>query len=67
MGPAKERQRRDLAYGETAIFAWESSIQWNDLNGIAYSGEGKPLYKLGYEIVNHTIRTDKLRWLAVNP
>jgi hypothetical protein len=67
MGPAKERQKRDLAFGETAIFAWESPIKWNDLNGMAYSEDGKPLYKLGYETVNNSIRTDELRWLAVSP
>lgn len=67
MGPDKERQRLELAVGETAIFAWDSSIRWNDLNGIAYSGDGKPLYKLGYEAANHSIRTDELRWLAVTP
>ena len=67
MGPQKERQRLDLAVGETAIFAWDSPIRWNDLNGIAYSGDGKPLYKLGYDTSKNPIRTDELRWLAVNP
>jgi hypothetical protein len=67
MGPEKERQRLDLTSGETVIFAWDSPIRWNDLNGIAYSGDGKPLYKLGYETANQPIRTDELRWLAVKP
>ncbi len=67
MGPENERKKLELAFGETAIFAWDSPIRWNDLNGIAYSGDGSPLYKLGYETANHSIRTDELRWLAVNP
>jgi hypothetical protein len=67
MGPEKERQRFDLTSGETVIFAWDSPIRWNDLNGIAYSGDGNPLYKLGYETANQPIRTDELRWRAVKP
>ncbi len=67
MGPEKKRQKRDAAFGETAIFAWDSPIRWNDLNGIAYSGDGNPLYKLGYDTANPSIRTVELRWLAVTP
>lgn len=67
MGPDKERQRLDLNFGETAIFTWDSAIRWNDLNGIAFSIDGKPLYKLGYDAANQPIRTNELRWLAVTP
>ncbi|MDF2921358.1 MAG: hypothetical protein K0R57_272 [Paenibacillaceae bacterium] len=67
MGPEPDRSKQGTPYGETVVFAWDRAIRWNDLNGIAYSGEGKPLYKLGYEVVNNLIRPDELRWLPVNP
>lgn len=67
MGPEGRRITKDAPYGETVIFAWDRAIRWNDLNGIAYSGEGKPLYRLGYDMANTPIRTDELRWLPVSP
>lgn len=65
MGPKEDRLIKDVPYGKTVIFAWDKSIRWNDLNAVAYSSDGKPLYKLGYEIVNNHINTDELRWLPV--
>jgi hypothetical protein len=65
MGPEGDRLIKDVAYGKTSIFAWDKAIRWNDLNAIAYSSSNKPLYKLGYEIVNNHINTDELRWLPI--
>lgn len=67
MGPPEERIRLEAPYGKTAVFGWSRAIRWNDLNGIAYSAEGHPLYKLGYETVNNLIKPDELRWLPVEP
>lgn len=60
-----DRQRKEVKAGEILIFSWRNSLRWNDLNGIAYSKDNKPLYKLGYDIKNFTIKTDELRWLPV--
>ncbi|WP_313127910.1 zf-HC2 domain-containing protein [Anaerocolumna sp.] len=60
-----DRLRKEVKVGEVMIFSWANSLRWNDLDGIAYSKEGEPLYKLGYDNKNATIRTDELRWLPV--
>ena len=65
MGPEADRIVKSVPYGDTVIFAWDKDIPWNDLNAIAYSSGGQPLYKLGYEIVNNTIKRDELRWLPI--
>lgn len=65
MGPEDVRIKKDIAYGKTAIFAWDKSILGNDLNAVAYSSDDKPLYKLGYEIINNHFNSDELRWLPV--
>jgi len=65
MGPEDLRIEKDIVYGETAIFAWDKSILWNDLNAVAYSSDDKPLYKLGYEIVNNHFNTDEIGWLPI--
>lgn len=65
MGDNDDRLRKEVKVGEVVIFSWATSLRWNDLNGIAYSKDDKPLYKLGYEIENSFIKTDELRWLPI--
>ncbi|SHO47680.1 zf-HC2 domain-containing protein [Anaerocolumna xylanovorans] len=65
MGANDSRLRKEIKGGEVIIFSWAKSLRWNDLDGIAYSKEGEPLYKLGYDVKNATIKTDELRWLPV--
>ena len=60
-----DRLQKEVKVGEVIIFSWTNSLRWNDLNGIAYSKNDEPLYKLGYDIKNSTIKTDELRWLPV--
>lgn len=62
MGSGADLQRKAVTTGEVLFFSWEKPIRWNDLNAIAYSSDNKELYKLRYEIINSTIRTDELRW-----
>lgn len=66
MGSGLDLQRKAVKEGEVLLFSWEKSIKWNDLNAIAYSSDNKELYKLGYEIINSTIRPAELRWLPIN-
>ncbi|MDF2512956.1 MAG: hypothetical protein K0S04_2822 [Herbinix sp.] len=66
MGPVTDRQRKAVKSGEVLIFSWKKSINWNDLNGVAYSIDNQELYHLGYEIVNSTIHPSELRWLPSN-
>ncbi|MBL4937753.1 hypothetical protein JK636_18775 [Clostridium sp. YIM B02515] len=66
MGSNSDLLVKNIPYGEVVIFTWNKGIPWNVLNAIAYSSDNKPLYKLGYEIVNSAIKADELRWLPVN-
>lgn len=66
MGPVDNRIEKDITCGDAVIFTWNTSIRWNDLNAIAYSDDGNPLYLLAYEIAGGQIKADELRWLPVN-
>ncbi|MGF7143241.1 hypothetical protein HNQ56_001664 [Anaerotaenia torta] len=63
---ANERLRKEAKIGEVMIFSWANTLRWNDLDGIAYSADGEPLYRLGYDHQNSTIKADELRWLPLN-
>ncbi len=61
-----DRLRKEVRPGQIVVFSWSSVMRWNELDGIAYSEAGEPLYKLGYETSGQTIKTDELRWLPVS-
>lgn len=65
MGPQDDRIKIDVAPGDLAIFSWCYSLRWNDLDGVAYDADGRPLYELGYEVNGGTIKPNELRWLPV--
>lgn len=66
MGKSNLRIRKYVTDQKPLVFFWNTGLAWNDLNGIAYSQNNKPLYQLGYQIINNTIDPKLLRWLPVN-
>jgi len=66
MGSFSDELIKDIPYGEIVVFTWDKIVRWNDLNAVAYSNEDKPLYTLGYEIINSYIDINGLKWISVN-
>lgn len=66
MGDGENRLRKEVKIGDVIIFSWPDGIRWNDLNGLAYSNDGEPLYRLGYDVTDSVIVVDELRWLPIN-
>lgn len=62
---SSERLRKEIITGEVTVFSWNRALKWNELNGVAYSADGTPLYKLGYDTQTGMIKIDELRWLPV--
>jgi len=67
MGQGNNFIEKEISYGETVIFTWDKMLGWHELYGIAYANDGSPVYELGYEIINNSVKVNELKWLPYNP
>jgi hypothetical protein len=66
MGKETDRQRKIVTTGEVIIFSWDYTMTSGELNGVAYSEDGKSLYRLGYDMTDNIINIGDLGWLPID-
>lgn len=66
MGPTSDRIRLYAIDSNPMVFHWDKPIRWNDLNGIAYSKNGKILYEFRYPRNTNSINPSDIRWFQIN-
>jgi len=60
-GDGNFRKRMHINGEEMIIFSWTAAVDWQRLNGIAYSGDGEILYEYRYPHSN-VIHMKDLKW-----
>lgn len=62
-GSNLDKQIKPINLNETAIFIWDKSIGWNDLNAIALDNNNSQKYKYQYDPKKPSVsRSEDLRW-----
>lgn len=64
MGEGENRQKHYKKENNQILFAWDYSVPWQDLKGIAYGRQGEILYEFRYPQDSNKIALDDIRWFA---
>ncbi|MCL8208594.1 MAG: hypothetical protein K6V97_11065 [Actinomycetia bacterium] len=65
-GPASARQKKKVDVNTPVIFSWNKAFYWYELNPVALSAEGKPLYKWGVPLNVSAFTPRDLKWYRAN-
>ncbi|MFG6149319.1 hypothetical protein [Halobacillus sp. B23F22_1] len=63
-GEETNRQEKEVEEGEKAVFSWDRSISFDEMNAAAYGEHGESLYYFGIEQDN-TANVDNVGWFEI--